>query len=261
MPTDLTPPPRPAELLDAVELIGLDDDPGPLVLTCEHASKRIPQPLVASAQDAHWLDTHWGWDIGAAEVTRELARLSASPAVLTRVSRLVSDANRDPSDPTWVREVLAEGGVEHTLDFNRGLDEAERARRVALYHAPYHACVDALVAQRLLAGRRVLLLSVHSFTPVFDRVARPMEIGVLYVDHEPLAERYAAALSAEGFATALNAPYSGRDGLMYAAHRHGTSHDVVYLELELRQDLLLSVPACHSVASKLHAALGAVGVR
>ncbi|MCB9745924.1 MAG: N-formylglutamate amidohydrolase [Alphaproteobacteria bacterium] len=247
-------------LQDAVEFIGPHDATGPLVLTCEHASARVPAPLEASAEDEAWLSTHWGWDIGAAELTRELARLTGAPAVLSRVSRLVSDANRSIEHPTWIRERLEEGGQSHVLDFNRGLDDAERARREAAYHAPYHESIDALVARRLLAGLPVLLLSVHSFTPLLDAEVRPMEMGVLFDDHEPLAQRLEQALAAEGFSTALNEPYSGRHGMMYAAHRHGTTHQVVYLELEVRHDLLRSVPACHGVADRLRRALRALGV-
>jgi predicted N-formylglutamate amidohydrolase len=40
------------------------------------------------------------------------------------------------------------------------------------------------------------------------------------------------------FESVLNAPYSGRDGLIYSAQRHGRAHELVYLELEVRQDLI-----------------------
>jgi predicted N-formylglutamate amidohydrolase len=65
-----------------------------------------------------------------------------------------------------------------------------------------------------------------------------MEVGVLFDAHCGHARRLEQGLAKQGFETALNAPYSGRDGLIYSALRHGTAHDIVYLELEVRQDLI-----------------------
>jgi len=61
---------------------------------------------------------------------------------------------------------------------------------------------------------------------------------VLFDAHDEPAWRLEGALAEQGFETALNAPYSGRDGLIHSAQRHGTAHDIVYLELEVRQDLI-----------------------
>ena len=49
--------------------------------------------------------------------------------------------------------------------------------------------------------------------------------------------------------------------MMYAMSRHGQSHGVVYLELEVRQDLLGSPAAISDVADRLCDALTALQVR
>lgn len=226
--------------------------PGAWLLTCEHASRRIPRPLRSTAADRPWLATHWGYDIGARAVVRTLARRWAAPAVLARFSRLVVDANREPDHPDLVR-----GEVEgHALSFNRGLTGAEVGRRLATLHAPYHAEVDRLLAQLRAAGRAPLLLSVHSFTPAWEGRARPMEVGVLFDEHDDLAEEAARRLEAEGFVTARNAPYSGKAGLIYAPQRHGRMHAVPYLELELNQALIAAPAAARAVAVRVARALG-----
>ena len=59
------------------------------------------------------------------------------------------------------------------------------------------------------------LCSIHSFTPVYRGCVRDVEVGVLFDAHDAHAEELAAALSEQGFTTALNEPYSGKDGLIW----------------------------------------------
>jgi predicted N-formylglutamate amidohydrolase len=236
---------------DAYEQIG-NPLAGPFLFTCEHATRRLPE-WEPSADDVPYLEDHWGWDVGAADLTRELARLRGCGALLSRFSRLVCDPNRDPGEPSFVvREV---GG--HTLSWNRAVDDAERARRRARYFDPYHAAIDRALAQRVAAGRPGRLCSIHSFTPVWDGAARAMEIGVLFDAHEVLARRVADALAREGFAVAENEPYSGMAGLIYAAQRHGRAHGVVYLELEVRNDLIATPEQAGAIAPRIARALEA----
>jgi predicted N-formylglutamate amidohydrolase len=231
---------------------------GPLVITCEHASSRIPAPLAPQPDDEPWLTTHWGVDIGAAEVTRQLSRRLAAPALLARFSRLVCDANR----PAESRALILEQVDGHPLSFNRDLDLNERARRLRTLHAAYHGAVDAALAANIAAGgasHALALLSIHSFTPVLGDEERPMEAAVLFdAGHEALARRLAGALVGEGFGVALNEPYSGFDGLIYSVWRHGRNHDVPYLELELRQDLIAEEAQARAVAHRVCTAVQAL---
>ena len=231
---------------------------GPLLLTCEHASNRVPAPLRSSAMDRAWLETHWGYDIGARTITREIARTSGSAAILARFSRLVCDPNRAPGHSEFVRSET-EG---HALSFNRELTDSEIARRLASLHAPYHAAVDgALAARRASGSGDVVLISIHTFTPVWNMRVRPMDVGVLFGPHEAVARRLVRELGREGFETAENQPYSARDGLVYAVERHGTSHGVVYLELEINQSLTCTAPRALKTARRVAAALARLQVR
>jgi predicted N-formylglutamate amidohydrolase len=227
---------------------------GPLVLTCEHASADLPPPLRGSAQDRAWLRTHWGVDIGAADVTRALSAALDAPAVLGVASRLVLDLNRAPDDPTLVLPAVE--GV--PLGFNAGVDAAARADRIARLHAPYHRAVDETLRARLASPEPVLLFSVHSFTPDYMGSIREVEMGVLFDRHEDLARVLAAELAAGGWDTRLNEPWSGLAGLIYAANRHGVATGCPYLELEIRQDLIDTPEKAEAVAHRLIAPLLAV---
>lgn len=223
-----------------------------LLITCEHASPRVPPPLSATEADERWLGTHWGWDIGAAALAEGLCARLGAEAVLAGWSRLVCDANRSPEDPTWILSQV-EG---HRLGFNTTVDAAERQRRHDTLYAPYHHRIDA--ALRARAGTPTLLLSLHSYTPMLGLDRRAMEVGVLYDDHEDLAWRWRDLLAAQGFVAALNEPYSGRRGLIFSAQRHGHAHGVTYLELEVRQDLLEHPDAIAQVADRVAASLRAL---
>lgn len=232
----------------------LDGDPhARVVLTCEHASNRLPPPWQWPPQDRWIVDTHWAWDLGIAEVTRALARATGAPAVLARFTRLLCDVNR-PADAETTFRGIADGRVVH---LNAALTDAERRVRLDALHSPYHHAVDDVV--RRTPGAAVL--SMHSFTPVYeDGPPRPMELGVLFDEEEEVSHRLAESLARDGWKVALNEPYSGKDGLIYSAHRHAGAHERRALELEVRNDLA-SDPARRDrlVRSLRHALAHALG--
>ena len=225
----------------------------PVLITCEHASREVPSPLTTTPEDEAILSTHWGWDIGAAALSRALCQRLGAFAVLARFSRLVCDANREVDDATWIM-----GEVEgYRPTFNRRVSSEERARRRDAYHVPFHATVDAALG---VLGPETFLLAVHSFTPEYLGARRDMEIGVLFERHGELAQGLHQAFLDQGFASALNEPYSGLTGGMYSASRHGRGHGVRYLELEVRQDLLADDLAIAQMAAQVTQALGRAGL-
>ena len=207
--------------------------PIPLILTCEHASNRVPAPLRAAPEDRAWLRSHWGYDPGAWDLTRELARRLGASALGGSWSRLVIDVNRRVDDPTLV---LRKAGRQ-PVSFNAELDLAEIERRIFAYHAPYHQEVDRQILRRTVRGSRPLLLAVHSFTDQWRGRRRGFEIGILYEKHRAMAHAAGRSLRRAGWSVRYNQPYSGMKGMMYAADRHGTHHGLPCLELEVNQGL------------------------
>ena len=230
---------------------------GAYLLTCEHASNRVPAPLRTNASDRKWLQTHWGLDIGARTVAREIIRQTGSSGIFARFSRLVCDPNREPENPLLIR-CAVEGAV---LSFNQTLSIEEVDRRLETYHAPYHDALDRAVADRQGQPGDMMLLSVHTFTPVFGDEVRSMDIGVLFHPYEGIARRLAQEIRAEGFKVAMNEPYSAQNGLMYSASLHGMSHNAVHLELELNQKLLRTTAEARKMGSALVRALGRLRLR
>ncbi len=128
-----------------------------LVVTCEHGGNRIPAEYAGLFRG--WrriLATHRGYDPGALVMARQLAAALDAPLVASTVSRLVVDLNRSLGNPrVW-------------SDATRVLPPAGKQRIVRRHYAPYRQRVEALVSDAVAAGRRVIHLSSHSFTPVLD---------------------------------------------------------------------------------------------
>ncbi len=204
----------------------------PVFLTCEHASQSLPEPFCWPDADRRLVDTHWAYDLGARDLTLELAHGLSAGAVLTRFSRLLIDTNRPETSPDLLRTV-AEGAQ---VLLNQRVAPGERERRIALYYRPFHAAVDRALSQ----CEAETLLSVHSFAPVYEGSERTVEIGVLFNREEQAARALGAFLARSFQGVAYNEPWSGRDGLIYSAERHGDRHGRCALEIEVRQDLATS---------------------
>jgi predicted N-formylglutamate amidohydrolase len=208
---------------------------GPWVLTCDHASNRVPRALGTLGLGSADLARHIGWDIGAAAVTRGLAARLDAWAILQNYSRLVIDANRPPGVPSSIpiRSELTD------IPGNIALspDEAEQ-RRIEIF-APYHDAITAHLDARKAAGRPAFLVTMHSFTPVYENDARPMHAGVLYNREKRLAHALLRLLRAEpDLMVGDNEPYSVDDHSDYGINVHGEHRGLPCVEIEIRQDLI-----------------------
>lgn len=215
-------------------------DGSPLVLLCEHGGAEIPdaeRDLGLAGADRF---DHIAWDIGAADLTHALAAGLGAPALINRASRLLFDANRPPDDPTAAR-VISDGRI---VPGNRDLCADALAARKAAYFDPFHAAAAALVASRPGAA----LIAVHSFTPIFAGVRRPVEIGLLWDDDDRIATPLEAPLRAAGFAVAQNEPYSGRDGWGWTIPVHAADGRPSLL-VEVRNDLIDHAAGVERVAA------------
>ena len=212
---------------DAYEFLPGSTD-APAFLTCEHASNRFVDAFQLEGDDARLAITHWAFDPGAEEITRDLAQALDAPAVLARFSRLIVDPNRPLDAPTLFRDIADN----LPILFNLELDDDERRTRIDRFYTPYHEAIG----RELARSRAPIVFPIHTFTDDYQGERRSMEVGVLFDEEEALAEELRAALAAAGFVVAMNEPWSGKDGLIYSADRHARRHGRKALEIEARQD-------------------------
>lgn len=237
--------------MSKVEVIDETAGPPDLFLTCEHGGNALPDWIDPLEHEREWIEAHWGWDPGADQLVERLCELEEGYAVLARYSRLMCDPNRSRQQQDLVRTHV----FDEPISFNEGLTEAEVDQRFADYHEPYHDEVDRHLERQTARNPDLFLVSIHTFTPELDGDVRDMEIGVLFDDAQPYADRVAESIREEGFDTALNAPYSGYNDLIYSVKRHGTEHDVHHVELEIRNDLLETSDEVERIAQGLSTAI------
>ncbi|MEJ0048743.1 MAG: N-formylglutamate amidohydrolase [Rhodospirillales bacterium] len=92
---------------------------------------------------------------------------------------------------------------------------------------------------REAAARPTLLVTMHSFTPVYSGNARPMQAAVLYNRDQRLAQPLLRLLRAEpGLVVGENEPYSVDDHSDYGINVHGEQRGFPSVEIEIRQDLI-----------------------
>jgi predicted N-formylglutamate amidohydrolase len=231
---------------NAFEAIAGRDD-CPLLFLCDHASNALPEGGLGLAPGL--LATHIAYDIGAAAMTRALAEAYGAPAFLGGWSRLLIDLNRGADDPTLVMK-LSDGSI---IPGNARAGASEVARRIARFHAPYHAAIDTALNRM---GPDAVVISMHSFTPAWKGRPRPWQVGVLYDRDMRLAAPLMARLHEAGFVVGDNEPYSGAlegDTL----YQHGTLRGLPHVLIEIRQDLIADNEMAQGFALRLKPVLDA----
>lgn len=215
-------------------LINAEGDPS-VLLVCDHASNHVPAKYEGLGLPVAAFARHIAYDIGAAQLTGALSRLLNAPAVLAGFSRLLIDPNRGADDPTLVMK-LSDGAI---IPGNRYADGAMIADRIARYYAPYHQAITNRISTARAKGISPAIISLHSFTPVFQGYERPWHIGVLWDRDGRIALPLLASLRADsGLCVGDNLPYSGElvGDCMY---QHGTRNGLPHVLIELRQDLIV----------------------
>jgi predicted N-formylglutamate amidohydrolase len=212
-----------------------EDARAPWVITCDHASNRVPRALKKLGITDADLARHIGWDIGAAAVTRGLAERLDGWAILQNYSRLVIDCNRPPGVPSSIPL-----RSEHTdIPGNTALSTAEAEERRAALFTPYHDAIASHIDARLADSRTTFFITMHSFTPVYAGDTRPMHAAVLYNRDTRLAHALRDRLRAEpGLLVGDNEPYYVSDESDYGINVHGEKRGLPCVEIEIRQDLI-----------------------
>jgi predicted N-formylglutamate amidohydrolase len=243
-------------------LIGPDDPPpftihnehgkAPVVLVCDHGSCAFPRSMDQLGVADWVLERHVAWDIGSDEVTRVLSECLDAPAVMAGYSRLIIDLNRRLEDASAF--IRVSDGI--AIPGNLNLDEEDKKQRVQSFYQPYHDAVSAMIQGHLDQGIYPALISIHSCTPVFDRVVRPWHVGVLW-DADPRipVPMIEKLRTMEGVCSGDNEPYSGRHPHDFTIDYHAEPLGLPHVGIEVRQDLIQTQAGARKWAEVLREAL------
>lgn len=219
---------------DAVAVENVNAD-GAVVLVCEHASSLLPTAAGTLGLSSEALSSHIAWDPGALAVSRLLSAKLDALLVHQRFSRLIYDCNRPPESPA----AMPEKSEIYEIPGNRDLAVAERYARTAAIYVPFHDRISAVLASRAAAGRSSVLVTVHSFTPVYFGKPRAVEIGILHDTDTRLADAMLdGAAKAGRFRVERNSPYGPEDGVTHTLRLHALPAGHANVMIEVRNDLI-----------------------
>jgi predicted N-formylglutamate amidohydrolase len=209
--------------------------PSPFVIICDHASRRLPRAVGSLGLSPDALATHIAWDIGALGVARALASTLDAFLAYQRYSRLVIDCNRPLSAP----DSIVTRSERTDVPGNANLPAADAAARAAEIFHPYHTAIRRELDARRARNQPAILVSIHSFTPVFADAARPWHCGVLFNRDTRLAAPLLRLLRDEpGLVVGCNEPYAAAEPTDFSLTHHGEACGIPCVEIEIRQDLI-----------------------
>jgi len=227
----------------------------PFILTCDHYGCLIPRALDGLGVSAKELERHIAWDIGIAGLATHLAGDMNAHLIAQRYSRLVIDCNRPFTSASSIpliseaTEIPGNAGLSH--------DQVD-ARRRAIFQ-PYHARIRDVLDHREAAGIVTILLSLHSFTPVYAGIARPWHVGTLYHRDARFPHLLRDALRAEGdLVVGDNEPYAVSETTDYTIPVHGEQRGLLHSGIEIRQDLIADERGQRQWADRLARILGEI---
>lgn len=208
---------------------------GEILLICEHASRRLPARLGSLGLPAPALEAHIAWDPGALAVARLMSEALDAALIYQNFSRLAYDCNRPPE----ADDAMPARSEIYDIPGNIGLSAPERLARVEAIYLPFRATIGRRIAERKAEGRETVLVTIHSFTPVYRGVSRDVEVGILHDRDSRLADRMLRLAEISGrYRVRRNEPYGPADGVTHTLREHGLANGLSNVMIEVRNDLI-----------------------
>ncbi|KMK66213.1 N-formylglutamate amidohydrolase [Puniceibacterium sp. IMCC21224] len=215
---------RPVQVINA-------EAKSPFVLVCEHASNHMPAKYGGLGLNAVDRISHVAWDPGAMPVATRLAQRLDARLIAGGLSRLIYDCNRPPSAP----DAMPEQSERIHVPGNQDLSDAMRAQRVAQVYAPFRDTLARIIA----ATSDAVIVTIHSFTPIYMGEARCTEIGILHDTDSRLADAMLDLAPAHSnLRVVRNDPYGPEHGVTHTLREHALPRGHLNVMIEIRNDLI-----------------------
>ncbi|MDH4261963.1 MAG: N-formylglutamate amidohydrolase [Spirochaetia bacterium] len=206
-----------------------------LLLTCEHAVNFIPGEYSnILCIPANVLNSHLGYDEGALDLFKFLSKEINCTSISGNCSRLLIDLNRSESSKSLFSKYSGK------LALNQKQSIVEK------YYFPYRRKVEHFVSEKVKQHKKVIHVSIHSFTPIFNNKTRKADIGLLYdpdrsIEVEisnDIRKNFLNLKTNFNIIVRRNYPYRGvTDGMTSYLRKKFKQPDYAGIELEINQRL------------------------
>ncbi|MGE0587730.1 MAG: N-formylglutamate amidohydrolase [Cyclobacteriaceae bacterium] len=199
-----------------------------LLITCEHAGNTIPEEFRAYfVNHQKELEAHTGWDPGAWEIAKYLAKGFKVKPFSIHTSRLLIEPNRSLDHPQLFSAIT------------NAFTPEQKQQLIDTVYLPYRNQVEGHIRA---SAKPVLHLSIHSFTPVLHQVPREVDIGLLFDPARNEESNFCEALKTNLEAAApelrhrFNEPYLGvDDGFTTYLRTRFPDKEYLGIEIEVNQ--------------------------
>ncbi|MCG8493716.1 MAG: N-formylglutamate amidohydrolase [Sneathiellales bacterium] len=220
---------------------------GPVLLVCEHASAYIPEQYGHLGLADKDRLSHAVWDPGALETAEILAKELNAVLVNATHSRLLYDCNRAPD----AVGAIPEKSEIFDIPGNTDLSNVEIHNRIEQYYTPFY---DQVQRSREALGGSAVIVTIHSFTPVYHGEKRDVELGILHDEDARLADAILQSMDPENkLVVRRNEPYDASDGVTHTLKVHGVEPGLLNVMIEIRNDLVTTGEECREMAVMLNA--------
>ncbi len=214
-----------------------------ILIIADHASNYIPKEYNNLGLSDYFLNNHITFDIGVKELGLDLSNRLKCKVIQGKYSRLLIDLNRDLNDPTIIPEIV-DGKI---IPGNIGLSKSELRLRVRTIYNKYHNEIDQIIKNEKVK----VILSIHSFNPIFKNKKRFLKFGILSNEDKNLSSIIIDQLRLQKFNVGDNKPYKG-NLIGDSMYRHGLRNKLPHALIEVRNDLLSNPTKIKRVSRLLH---------
>tara|TARA_Y100000591_G_scaffold186854_1_gene161403 strand:- start:122 stop:823 length:702 start_codon:yes stop_codon:yes gene_type:complete len=214
-----------------------------LLLIADHASNYIPKKYNNLGVSKKEIVTHKAYDPGVKDLALNLSNKLNSYLILGDYSRLLIDFNRDLNDPTLISAI----SDRKLIIGNKNITKQERINRINNMYRPYHEKIK----KKILGKKINVIVSLHSFNPIFKGKKRKLKYGILSNQDRRLSDLLLIELKKKKNLVGDNEPYKGSligDTLYKHALKRGLNHSLI----EIRNDLLSNVKKIDQVSNLLY---------
>ena len=213
-----------------------------ILIIADHASNYIPVECNNLGLSSDLINSHISFDIGIKELSSELSKKLDCCLIQSKYSRLLIDMNRDLLDPTLIPEIVDKKIISANMNLNKNI----RRSRIVNIYKKYHSLINSTIKSEKIN----ILISLHSFNPIFKGKKRNLKFGILSNKDKRLSKALIENFKKNKLCVGDNKPYNG-NLIGDSMYRHGLRNNIIHVLIEIRNDLISSTQQVKNVSLTL----------